>query len=427
MAEGLRLRRPTPAEIGLIVALLLFAALAGFTAVQTLRSGFVPTYDEANYEAMVKHWLASGVYGYYAPITGLPDATVTPGLPLLLVPFYAVWGAANAGGPYAAIFAMNIVFGLLALWGVWWLARDAAGGKAAVIAALALAVYPTFFRLPARVLTEVPSAAAFVLFLVAMTAALRRSDLRLALGAGACATLSVMVRPSFGPMVLVVLLWMWFSAKDRRGALRLAGASAGVLGVALALWVGSNALTLHRLTLIESRGEPVLAGIDPWYRESGGTYRYGPSYARFVAEGKPVEASQYAMTALAEHLRTDPARTVAWFTIGKTDYIFFRSAAAFGKTSLVVGSVWSVYHYVFMVLGFAGLALAVRFRPLVPLSLAFVVGWAGLLTLVPEARYAFGLLPLMAVAGAVLLVRAWGTRGAAGSADGARPDEAPAR
>jgi hypothetical protein len=384
--------------------------------VQTLRSGVVLTYDEANYETMVKHWLTTGVYGYYAPVTGLPDATVTPGLPLLLVPFYAVWGAANAGGPYAAIFAMNIVFGLLTLWGVWWLARDAAGGKAGVLAAFALALYPTFFRLPARVLTEVPSAAAFVLFLVAMTAALRRSDARLALGAGACATLAVMVRPSFGPMVLVVLVWMWFSEKDRHGALRLIGAAAGVLGVALALWVGSNAVTLHRLTLIESRGEPVLAGIDPWYRESGGTYRYGPSYARFVEEGKPGEASRYAMKVLVEHLRTDPARTVAWFTIGKTDYIFFRSSAAFGKVPLTLGSLWSVYHYAFMVLGFAGLALAVRVRPLVPLSLAFAVGWAGLMTLVPEARYAFGLLPLMAVAGAVLLVRAFArTRDAAGA------------
>lgn len=398
--------------VGLLVALVLFAALSGLTVVRTLRAGFTPTYDEANYEAMVKTWLNTGVYGYYAPTTHQPDSTVTPGFPLFLAPFYALSGDARqaTGGPYAAIFGAQVLLGLLAVWATWRLADGIAGRRAAAIAATALAVYPAFYRLQARLLTETLSASAFMLFLVVATGSVRGSSWRRSLGAGALATVAVMTRPSFGPMVLVVLACLAVSAVDKRAAWGQAAAAASVLAVALALWMGTNQVAVGRPELMSSqRGDPILAGIDPWYRESGGTYRYGPSYARFKANPpKGVSMTTYAIEQARTEFVRDPLRSIAWFTVGKTDYVFFRSASEFGRLSPMLASVWSVYHYLFVVLGFAGLALAVRVPGLRAPAAAFVAGWASLMAIQPEPRYAFGLFPLLAIGAAVLLVRAWG-------------------
>lgn len=398
---------------GLVLALLLFTLLSSLTVVRTLRAGFKPSYDEANYEAMVKTWLTTGVYGYYAPTTGQPDSTVTPGYPVFLAPFYLASGdARHAGGPYAAIFLAQVLLGALTVWATWRVASGIAGRAPAAVAAVALALYPAFYRLQARLLTETLSACAFMLFLVLATESLRARDLRRSLGAGALATLSIMTRPSFAPMVLVVLLVLVLAAADRRAAARQAGAALAVLALALVAWAGVNAATIGRPELLSSsRGDPVLAGVDPWYRESGGTYRYGPSYARYKADPPAgVTMTAYALRAVRGGAAKDPLRYLAWFTVGKTDYIFFRSASTFGKQPPVVASVWSVYHYLFVVLGLAGLLLAVRVPGLRAPAAAFVAGWASLMAIQPDPRYAFGLFPLMAVGAGVLLARAWGER-----------------
>lgn len=392
---------------GLVVALLIFAMLAGFTALQSVRAGFRPVYDEANYEAMVKTWLRTGVYGYDAPKTGRPDAIVTPGYPSFIAPFYAAWGPGRDGGPYAAIFVVHVALGLATIWGVWRIADRIAGPAAGTVAAIALALYPTVWRMPARLLTEPLSSAAFVLFLVVAFEAFDRTDLRFGAGAGALAVVAVMTRPSYGPMTLAVLAWLLWSATDRSRALRVAGVAAGVLAVSLALWVGWTTAALGRPVLLgERRGDPVLAGVDPYFRESpGGTYRYGPTYAHYVAEKQDVDMATYAAAAVRDGFSRDPLRYAAWFTIGKTEYIFFRARDAVGPSAPLFP-----YHYLFVVLGFAGLALATRVPGLRIVTLSFLAGWAPLMLLGPEARYGFGLLPLLAVAGAVLLARAWSRR-----------------
>lgn len=409
-AVAQRLRR---LPLGLVVGLLLFAVLAGGTAVQSLRTGFKPVYDEANYEAMVKNWLNTGIYGYYSPQTGKPDATVTPGYAVFLAPFYAASGAAGraSGGPYAAIFAVQVLLGMATVWGVWRLASGIGGRTAGAVAGIALALYPTFYRLPSRLLTETLSACTFVLFLVVIGEAVARVDLRWSAGAGALATVAVMARPSFGPMVLAALAWLWFSAPDRKASLRPAAAALGVLALALVLWMGSNWVTTGRPQLLSAeRGDPILAGVDPWYQEAGGQLRYGPTYERYVAEKPAVDKTTYAIAAVKQGFAKEPLRYLAWFTIGKTDYIFFRSAAAFGRQVPITATLWSVYHYLFVCLAFAGLALSVRVPGLRVMAFAFLAGWASILALQPEPRYAFGLLPLMAIAAAVLIARAWAAK-----------------
>jgi 4-amino-4-deoxy-L-arabinose transferase-like glycosyltransferase len=412
-SDGAVLSRLRRVPLGLVAGLLLFAILAGGTAVQSLRAGFTPIYDEANYESMVKNWLSTGVYGYYSPRTGKPDATVTPGYPVFLAPFYAASGAAgqSSGGPYAAIFAVQVLLGMATVWGVWRLASGIAGRLAGAIAGIALALYPTFYRLPARLLTETLSACAFVLFLVVVGEALARLEMRWAIGAGALATIAVMTRPSFGPMVLAVLAWLLLSAPDRKAALRPVAAAVGVLALALMVWMGSNWASTGTPQLVSAqRGDPILAGVDPWYREAGGQFRYGPTYERYVAEKPAVDMTTYAIAAVKEGMAKEPLRYLAWFTIGKTDYIFFRSSAAFGRQVPIVATLWGVYHYLFVCLAFAGLALSVRVPGLRAGAFAFLAGWASILMLEPEPRYAFGLLPLMAVAAAVLIARAWSGR-----------------
>lgn len=407
---GAVLQRLRKLSLGLVAGLVLFAILAGGTAVQSLRAGFKPAYDEANYESMVKNWLHTGVYGYYSPQTGRPDATVTPGYPVFLAPFYAVSGAAgqSSGGPYAAIFFVQILLGMATVGGVWHLASGIAGRSAGAVAGIALALYPTFYRLPARLLTETLSACAFVLFLVAIGEAVARLDVRWAAGAGALATIAVMTRPSFGPMVLAALAWLWLSSPDRTKALRPAAVAFGVLALSLLLWMGSNWVTTGSPQMLSpQRGGPILAGVDPWYREAGGQFRYGPTYERYVAEKPAVDMTTYAIAAVKQGLAKEPLRYLAWFTIGKTDYIFFRSAASFGRQVPIVATLWSVYHYLFVCLAFAGLVLSVRVPGLRVMAFAFLAGLASILALEPEPRYAFGLFPLMAIAAGVLIARAW--------------------
>ena len=393
----------------LIAAIAIYLVLGGAYVQRAIPRG-ATNFDSANYEAMTKQWLRTGVYGYWAATDpGKPDAVVTPGYPAFLSPFYyfSHQTAEGAGGPYAVIFYVQLLVGAVLLWLIWLYANMVATRRAANIAVLLLAPMYTFYNNAGAVLTSLVATTLVFGYFVVLGKAFERRSAWLAGVGGLLLALGLLTRPTLALAALVPLV-LGFSTAIRASRRESLIALAGIV-LPFVPWVIRNWISLGRPMLIQGRTDPILGGIDPYFRGAEGaqTLTHGPSLEQYgvVSQYNPtITPLQFAWRITSQNLSRSALEVIGWFTVGKIDYLAFANMPATATESAVDGILVSSVS----ALGFAGAVLAIRWRDLAPTAVMLVVWLAQNAIMVPDQRYWFDVLPFLATLAGALIAAAWG-------------------
>jgi hypothetical protein len=234
-----------------------------------------------------------------------------PGLPWLMAGFRRIAGA-------GAEFWVVPVAGALLVWTTFVLGRLIGGSITGLLAALGVAVSPTFLFQVLQPMSDVPAAAAWVgaATLLAMPSA------TLASGASAAGVVACLIRPNLFAMVpvLAVGAWWWEPA-TRRGLLRAVAIAVPAILVALAsawwqriLYGGSTTTGYGDFGTLFSWKHlgPNLVSFASWLYETHGVFLL-PAVAAPVV---------LARGALSPRLARERAVAVAWWCLAMWTALF---------------------------------------------------------------------------------------------------------
>ena len=200
-----------------------------------------------------------------------------PGLPLILAPFSAL--------SERAIYIVVPMFGVLLIWLTYRLGVLSGDGLAGALAALLLAVSPTFLYQLVQPMSDVPCAACWVAALVAAA----RGSRSAAVASGVLSSIAILIRPNLAPLALIV------------GALAVS-AHSSARGRRTAYFVASILPGLVLLGWIQM-------------------VRYGSPFASGYGTASDVFALQYVAPNLARYPR--------WMTESHTPFIWLALGAPF--------------------------------------------------------------------------------------------------
>jgi len=221
----------------------------------------------------------------YDPSLGIPTSFRAPLYPTFLAIVYIFCGT-GASRFFAARLAQAIFFGAPLASLTYWVAqhflsfifpdemddkRHKRNGRIAYISAWIIATYPLLLVYPLGLGTENP----FFLLLLASFLLLLRSVEKPTtfhfLASGFFLGLTVLTRSVILPFAGLAVLWMWFSLKQKRGALIIAL----VFALTITPWIVRNSILHHKLTGIEtSMGYNLYLGYHP---KGNGSFVFGPS------------------------------------------------------------------------------------------------------------------------------------------------------
>jgi dolichyl-phosphate-mannose-protein mannosyltransferase len=219
-----------------------------------------------------------------------------PGLPLLLAPFSAV--------SERAIYIVVPLFGALLIWLTYRFGVVSGDGPAGALAALLLAVSPTFLYQVVQPMSDVPCAACWLAALVVAA----RGSLPSAIGSGLVSSLAILIRPNLAPLAFIVAALSIWSNPSARGRTAIAFFAALLPGVCLLGWIQE--------------------------------VRYGSPLASGYGTASDVFALEYVGANLARYPR--------WVTESHTPFIWLSIGAP----------IWIVRHARNVSLSWAGLVLA---------------------------------------------------------------------
>lgn len=360
--------------------------------------------DARNYDAMVRRLLAGRGYGYWPEG---PDAYVTPGFPLFLALIYRLAGgpevAAALTGPLPAVRLVHAVLGAATAVLAGVLARQIGGRWAGWVAGALVALYPPFVWSTASILTEVLGLFTLLCALVAHQAFWDRPAPGRGALAGALLGLAVLVRPQFALLLLVLPLSRLVAG--RWGARAAPGPAASlrpygwfVLGFVAAMlpWWVRNAVTLGRVVLLATQAaNPVLGGVDPYFRNPG------------IFAGIPRDKQLEAAIRLAiQGLRTEPLLYIKWFTAGKLSYTFGEPYFGGVPNRGFIQALAAPLHWAILGLGVPGVVAARALHRAQPVAASAVALTVAQLVFIPQYRYAYPIMALLAVLAGVVVARA---------------------
>jgi 4-amino-4-deoxy-L-arabinose transferase-like glycosyltransferase len=363
-----------------------------------------PSGDGAAYERSAVQLLQKGFYGYKDT---KPNAYMSPGYPLFLAGIYQLSGHVWSGRPRLILSLIQLLIATGTLFGVFLIGRRLFGDRVGLISATLFALYPPNIIATNLWLTETLATALIVWFVYVSLVALDEDGWwRWAL-AGALLGAAALVRPGVLPIALAPLL-VWLLRGERKRVAVAAVTTAATCALVMAPWAVRNEMVLHKPYPLSSHsGDPMLAGVDPYYYERD-PVRYefhGPSYERWSSTDSPYTKNEYANRIFLSQLSSHPLQTGWWFTVGKTVRMY--SVNWLAETGYV-GS-WSTALRMFLVvLGWLGVAFALREPRLRMVALVLALGTAAQLTVSPEPRYAFSWLVLLTIPAAVMLLRVFG-------------------
>lgn len=198
-----------------------------------------------------------------------------PGLPLLLAPF-AAWSE-------HAIYWVVPVFGVLLVWMTYRFGALAGDAVAGALAAVLLALSPTFLYQVVQPMSDVPSAACWLAALIVAAS----GSIAGAAGSAALSSLAILIRPNLAPLAILIAGLAVVSGRSnrvRRGLTFLAALAPGLV---------------------------VLA----WIQQ----VRYGSPWASGYGRASDMFSLEYLMPNLARYPR--------WLTEGQTPFIWLSIAA----------------------------------------------------------------------------------------------------
>jgi 4-amino-4-deoxy-L-arabinose transferase-like glycosyltransferase len=209
--------------------------------------------DQRGYQRLGASLATTGEFTRYADNdVFVPEVIRTPGYPAFVALVYLLFGVGN---DMAVAIAQAFVFAAICVM-VYYLARRAAGERAAIIAAAMTALYSPLPYFGSLIVTELWTAfMATAAILVGVRAAqhLRMRDFVLA---GALFTATTMVRPAFVLMPFFFAIAVPILVKSQRTAAALKGWSALAIVAAIALmpWLAYNYVNLGQITLSPAGG-----------------------------------------------------------------------------------------------------------------------------------------------------------------------------
>lgn len=335
-----------------------------------------------------------------------PDSGRMPAYPTVLA-----FAFAFADGP--SLFAarvLNAFGGTAAAVLTFFLARRSIHLRAAILAGLIVALYPSFVVYTAFIATETLVTVPLLACLIACTYRSRRAACIAAL----CAAVATLVRPAGVALLPTVLFTFLRSEPDRRFDLSRPVLAAAVFVLAMSPWWTHN-IGLHgRFVPFDMSGGFTIAAGN--HAGASGTYRWreaGPMLASYVP-GMDVwtlagseRAIQMAMRFIREHpgtfVRLIPAKLAALFALEGREHAFVYSMGYFGPRSTTTIKAWALALWIsFPLLACAALAgLAVKngisSRVLIPSLLFAVMTMLMHVLSFGDPRYHLPLVPLLAV------------------------------
>lgn len=321
--------------------------------------------DWDRYRAVAQNLVHRGVFATIET----PTAYRPPLYPWLLVP-------AVACGPYATlgIGVLHVALGAGTVLLTWRFGLQAGLGRAAILAALLVAVDPILLRQSTRVMTETPAAFFAVAGLVALgRAAARPNPLRVAT-AGATAALAALVRPTFLPwLAACTVILPWRVAPAGR---RLAVAATFLLPAAAVLspWAMRNYLRFGKPILSTTHGGyNLLLGNNPYFYEHLRTQPWGTPWfsqdldRQWLAEMPQGEvAADRRAYALAWHCIRQQPTMFAWASAVRLGRLFSPLAHQLspneGRAVRTVRYLIAAWYLAELPLALVGVAAVVRFR-----------------------------------------------------------------
>ncbi|MBW7885780.1 MAG: glycosyltransferase family 39 protein, partial [Caldilineaceae bacterium] len=232
-------------------------------------------------------------YGYYFRATGFEQMLLDlfqgrfPSDEARLIAYSSHWPPLQAGLLSLAflLFGSKIIVGqammvslsTLTTLFVYLITAKVSSRRAAIIAAMIHAVYPSFIHLSLRLLSETTyiffSLLAIYLVLTLVETTRRRWAWLLAVGAGLLLGLSALARAAALPWVGMLALWIGWRIRGTRLRLLLPAAMLAVTAVTVLPWEVALFRAEGRFVLLATSGEEnLLRGNNPWIPEGFGSH-----------------------------------------------------------------------------------------------------------------------------------------------------------
>jgi Gpi18-like mannosyltransferase len=355
-------------------------------------------WDQLNYTKLALQLLDTGVYAYRDTE---PNTLVTPGLPMFLTFMLVVFGRDPLEPTLMLVRYVQCFLPLLSVWFIYKTGSRLFHPAAGVLAALMVAVYPSYVWSSSLILTEVLFLTVFSVLLFVQVRIIQENRTRDHIWGGVLIGLAVLIRPNVLPLAVVPYVFLWLTHKKLYLPLILRGAGAFAL-IMLPWWV-RNLITFHEFIPVAKgeAGNPFLGGTDPYFRNT-------IDWANVKEEGQFEEGVQR----IKEGLREDPWLWISWFTVGKFR-VFFRTLWVGSYPFYVPG--WYFYllnklHFIIVYTGLAALPLmAFRgSRSFAYLAVSLGLFWGIHQLFIPVDRYLYGMLPFLMLGAAGAVTGAFG-------------------
>lgn len=337
-----------------------------------------------------------------------PNSWRMPGLPSALA-----LAMAGAGPTLTAARLVNIVAGGLTVGLTYAVARRIATGRAALTAALVVALYPTLLIYTSLVATE----SLVIVPVLATILACSYGSLRARAASGVMTAVATLVRPAGIALLPATLAGAWLvrrTAGTGRSAW-MVGAVVTIAGFALAMtpwWLHTARLHGRAVPLDTTGGINLLIGNSPL---TTGTFKWATvvrlhnEYLPGVDTTTPDGSDRAAALALANlreapgrFLATAPAKLAALYGLEGREHAYLYSVGYLGTVSSRAVWIWSsavlAAFPLLLIAALAGLAVRAPLPPLLATALTFVATSTAMhLLSFGDPRFHLPFVPLLAV------------------------------
>ncbi|HET6342862.1 MAG TPA: glycosyltransferase family 39 protein [Gemmatimonadota bacterium] len=333
-----------------------------------------------------------------------------PGLMALVFEGFGVFSAASA----AVLITLQTAASLLTCVLLYIVGRPVFGRRAALLAALALALYPAAIHFSVQKFWSTTFFAACPLLLIlALEQAARRPTLPAGLGVGLLFGLVALLDPVVLATVPFALVWLaWRSEGSGATRTRVPIAALAGLLVALSPWMVRNHAVFGRLVPVKSNfGNELFVGNNPFsvgdHRDVGLTLEHWddlltPAERARIGAGNEVERSALLGGKAVRYVAADPARFLR-LSANRIFHYWSRPNPPGGWAERISELCWLAV----LGVGILGLVTSDLRRTRVQLALLFLLTLPlpFYVTLVSHFRYRFVVEPLLLLFAAAAVVR----------------------
>lgn len=236
-----------------------------------------------------------------------------PGYPLVLGAFK--W----LGASTVVLRSLNVLFVVVTVWAVWWLANRISGPAAATVAAPLAALYPLSFYTMGTLYPQTMGAALLAVGLVAIVQIRDRvNPYWCGLGGGLAFGLLILAIPTFAVALFIATVWLL--VKDRRwGPVVVLVASAALLPT---VWTVRNAVVMDAFIPIASSKDNLLLGNSEHATANSGILVDLSKYTAVIKREHmgEVEASNYMTRAAIDWIKANPGKAAVLYVEKTLNY-----------------------------------------------------------------------------------------------------------